>query len=208
MPRFTGGLAGYFGYDTVRYIEPRLARTQKPDVIGTPDILLMLTEQLAVIDNLSGKLTFIVYADPAQADAYRNALQRLDALQRALRQPVQIPDAPQMRRYEAKSEFGEAAFKAAVERSKQYIFDGDIMQVVLSQRMSQPFPASPLSLYRALRSINPSPYMFYYDMGDHHVVGSSPEISGASGRRHRHRAPHRRHAPARQDTAEGCRTGG
>jgi anthranilate synthase component 1 len=176
LPRFTGGLAGYFGYDTVRYIEPRLDKIAKKDVIGTPDILLMLTEQLAVIDNLSGKLTFIVYADPAHADAYRSALQRLDALQRALRQPVQIPDAPQMRRYEAKSEFGEAAFKAAVEKSKQYIFDGDIMQVVVSQRMSQPFPASPLSLYRALRSINPSPYMFYYDMGDHHVVGSSPEI--------------------------------
>ncbi|HAF43951.1 MAG: anthranilate synthase component I [Sideroxydans sp. GWF2_59_14] len=176
LPRFTGGLAGYFGYDTVRYIEPRLAKTEKKDVIGTPDILLMLTEQLAVIDNLSGKLTFIVYADPSHTDAYRNALQRLDDLQRALRQPVQIPDAPQTRRHEAKSEFGEAAFKAAVERSKQYIFDGDIMQVVLSQRMSQPFPASPLSLYRALRSINPSPYMFYYDMGDHHVVGSSPEI--------------------------------
>jgi len=176
LPRFTGGLAGYFGYDTVRYIEPRLAKTAKKDTLGTPDILLMLTEQLAVIDNLSGKLTFIVYADPAHADAYRNALQRLEALQRALRQPVQIPEAPQLRRYEAKSEFGEAAFKAAVERSKQYIFDGDIMQVVLSQRMAQPFPASPLSLYRALRSINPSPYMFYYDMGDHHVVGSSPEI--------------------------------
>ncbi len=176
LPRFTGGLAGYFGYDTVRYIEHKLASTQKPDVLGTPDILLMLTEQLAVVDNLSGKLTFIVYADPAHADAYRSALQRLDDLQRALRQPVQIPDAPQMRRYEAKSEFGEAAFKAAVERSKRYIFDGDIMQVVLSQRMSQHFPASPLSLYRALRSINPSPYLFYYDMGDHHVVGSSPEI--------------------------------
>ena len=182
LPRFTGGLAGYFGYDTVRYIEPRLDPehnpkiTAKKDVIGTPDILLMLTEQLAVVDNLSGKLTFIVYADPAHADAYRTALQRLHELQRSLRQPVQIPDAPQMRRHEAKSEFGEAAFKTAVERSKQYIFDGDIMQVVLSQRMSQPFPASPLSLYRALRSINPSPYMFYYDMGDHHVVGSSPEI--------------------------------
>jgi anthranilate synthase component 1 len=176
LPRFTGGLAGYFGYDTVRYIEPRLANVVKKDVLGTPDILLMLTEQLAVIDNLSGKLTFIVYADPAHADAYRSALQRLHELQRSLRQPVQIPDAPQMRRHEAKSEFGEAAFKAAVEKSKQYIFDGDIMQVVLSQRMSQPFPASPLSLYRALRSINPSPYMFYYDMDDHHVVGSSPEI--------------------------------
>jgi anthranilate synthase component 1 len=176
LPRFTGGLAGYFGYDTVRYIEPRLAAVQKPDVIGTPDILLMLTEQLAVVDNLSGKLTFIVYADPSQKNAYRQASQRLDALQRTLRQPVKIPDAPQLRGYEAESEFGEEAFKAAVEKAKRYIFEGDIMQVVLAQRMVQPFPASPLSLYRALRSVNPSPYMFYYDMGDHHVVGASPEI--------------------------------
>ncbi len=176
LPRFTGGLAGYFGYDTVRYIEPRLASTAKKDVIGTPDILLMLTEQLAVVDNLSGTLTFIVYADPAQDDAYALARERLRELIGMLRLPVEIPHAPPAPRVEAKSEFGEAAFKAAVEKSRQYIFDGDIMQVVLSQRMAQPFPASPLSLYRALRSINPSPYMFYYDMGDHHVVGSSPEI--------------------------------
>jgi anthranilate synthase component 1 len=176
LPRFTGGLAGYFGYDTVRYIEPRLAHTQKPDVLGTPDILLMLTEQLAVIDNLSGKLTFIVYADPAQDRAYANARTQLSALIARLRQPAVIPAAPAMPRTEAASEFGEAAFKAAVEKSKRYIFDGDIMQVVLAQRMSQPFAASPLSLYRALRSVNPSPYMFYYDMGDHHVVGASPEI--------------------------------
>jgi len=176
LPRFTGGLAGYFGYDTVRYIEPRLAATQKKDVIGTPDILLMLTEQLAVVDNLSGKLTFIVYADPAQADAYALASERLRELIGLTRMPVEIPYAPPSQRVEAKSEFGEAAFKAAVEKAKRYIFDGDIMQVVLSQRMSQPFAASPLSLYRALRSVNPSPYMFYYDMGDHHVVGSSPEI--------------------------------
>lgn len=176
LPRFTGGLAGYFGYDTVRYIEPRLANTQKKDVLGTPDILLMLTEQLAVVDNLSGKLTFIVYADPAQADAYKHTLQRLDALQRALRQPVKIPESPSFPKHEAHSEFGEEAFKAAVEKAKRYIFDGDIMQVVLAQRMAQPFPGSPLSLYRALRSVNPSPYMFYYDMGDHHVVGASPEI--------------------------------
>jgi anthranilate synthase component 1 len=176
LPRFTGGLAGYFGYDTVRYIEPRLANTIKPDTLGTPDILLMLTEQLAVIDNLSGKLTFIVYADPAQDDAYPLARERLRELVGLLRRPIDIPFAPAVPHQEAQSEFGEAAFKAAVEKSKQYIFDGDIMQVVLSQRMAQPFPASPLSLYRALRSINPSPYMFYYDMGDHHVVGSSPEI--------------------------------
>jgi anthranilate synthase component 1 len=176
LPRFTGGLAGYFGYDTVRYIEPRLAQTQKKDVLGTPDILLMLTEQLAVVDNLSGTLTFVVYADPAQPDAYQHALKQLDALQRALRQPVKIPEAPSFPKHAAHSEFGEEAFKAAVEKAKRYIFDGDIMQVVLSQRMAQPFPGSPLSLYRALRSVNPSPYMFYYDMGDHHVVGSSPEI--------------------------------
>ncbi len=176
LPRYTGGLAGYFGYDTVRYIEPRLAKISKPDVLGTPDILLMLTEQLAVIDNLSGKLTFIVYADPAEDDAYALARERLRELISMMRLPVEIPYAPPAPAVEATSEFGEEAFKAAVERAKQYIYDGDIMQVVLAQRMSQPFPASPLSLYRALRSVNPSPYMFYYDMGDHHVVGSSPEI--------------------------------
>lgn len=176
LPRFTGGLAGYFGYDTVRYIERRLAATQKKDVLGTPDVLLLLTEELAVIDNLSAKLSFIVYADPAQPDAYAKAQERLAGLVRSLRQPAAIPKAPAMPAAVASSEFGEDGFKAAVEKAKRYIFDGDIMQVVLSQRMSQDFPAPPLSLYRALRSLNPSPYMFYYDMGDHHVVGSSPEI--------------------------------
>ncbi len=176
LPRFCGGLAGYFGYDTIRYIEPRLSATNKPDTIGTPDILLMLTEQLAVVDNLSGKLTFIVYANPDQADAYALAKHRLNELTARLRLSVDIPHAPPMHGGEARSEFGEAAFKSAVVKAKQYIFDGDIMQVVLSQRMAQAFPASPLSLYRALRSVNPSPYMFYYDMDDHHVVGASPEI--------------------------------
>ena len=176
LPRFCGGLAGYFGYETIRYIESRLSSKQKPDVIGTPDILLMLTEQLAVVDNLTGKLTLIVYANPEKADAYALAKQRLDELAARLRRSVDIPHAPAMHGGEAKSEFGEAAFKDAVVKAKQYIYDGDIMQVVLAQRMSQPFPASPLSLYRALRSVNPSPYMFYYDMGDHHVVGASPEI--------------------------------
>jgi anthranilate synthase component 1 len=176
LPRFTGGLAGYFGYDTVRYIEYRLANTRKPDVLNTPDVLLLLTEELAVVDNLSGKLSFIVYADPAQPGAYQQARTRLRELMQSLRQSVAIPDALPMQPVTAQSEFGEANFKAAVEKAKRYIFNGDIMQVVLSQRMSQPFYASPLSLYRALRSLNPSPYMFYYDMGDHHIVGSSPEI--------------------------------
>lgn len=176
LPRFTGGLAGYFGYDTVRYIERRLADKVKADAIQVPDVLLMVSEELAVVDNLSGKLYFIVYADPADKSAYQKAHGRLADLIQRLRKSVSIPEAQSMPPAQAKSEFGESEFKVAVEKAKRYIFDGDIMQVVLSQRMSQPFSAPPLSLYRALRSLNPSPYMFYYDMGDHHVVGASPEI--------------------------------
>ncbi|OIQ96885.1 anthranilate synthase component 1 [mine drainage metagenome] len=176
LPRFTGGLAGYFGYETVRYIERRLANTTKPDVVEVPDVLLMVSEELAVVDNLSGKLYFIVYANPVEANAYESAHLRLCELVKKLRKTVAIPESLPTEKTEASSEFGEENFKAAVKRAQQYILDGDIMQVVLSQRMSQPFSAPPLSLYRALRSVNPSPYMFYYDMGDHHVVGASPEI--------------------------------
>jgi anthranilate synthase component 1 len=176
LPRFTGGLAGYFGYETVRYIEKRLAGVQKDDAINVPDVLLTLSTEIAVVDNLSGKLYFIVYADPAEPNAYQNAYDRLSELLVMLRKTVAIPQAVPSEKSVASSEFGEANFKAAVKRAQQYILDGDIMQVVLSQRMAQKFTAPPLSLYRALRSLNPSPYMFYYDMGDHHVVGASPEI--------------------------------
>lgn len=176
LPRFTGGLAGYFGYETVRYIEKRLAGVQKDDAIKVPDVLLTLSTEIAVVDNLSGKLYFIVYADPAEPNAYQNAYDRLSELLVMLRKTVAIPQAQASEKSLASSEFGEANFKDAVKRAQQYILDGDIMQVVLSQRMAQKFTAPPLSLYRALRSLNPSPYMFYYDMGDHHVVGASPEI--------------------------------
>lgn len=176
LPRFTGGLAGYFGYETVRYIEKRLAGVQKPDAINVPDVLLMVSEEIAVVDNLSSKLYFIVYANTAQANAYKTALNRLNDLAKMLRKNAAIPESSPSEASVATSEFGEDNFKAAVKKAQQYILDGDIMQVVLSQRMSQKFTAPPLSLYRALRSLNPSPYMFYYDMGDHHVVGASPEI--------------------------------
>lgn len=176
LPRFTGGLAGYFGYETIQYIEKRLAKTNKPDALGVPDVLLMVSEEIAVVDNLSGKLYFIVYADPSHTNAYANARNRLDALLAKLRTTVAIPESLPMPKSQAVSEFGEENFKAAVIKAQRYILEGDIMQVVLSQRMSQDFDAPPLSLYRALRSLNPSPYMFYYDMGDHHVVGASPEI--------------------------------
>lgn len=176
LPRFTGGLAGYFGYETIRYIEKRLAGSQKPDVVGTPDILLMVSEEIAVVDNLSGKLYFIVYANPEDDNAYHTASQRIQVLMQQLRQTVKIPESLQTETTEAKSEFGEENFKKVVKKAQDYILEGDIMQVVLSQRLSQDFTGAPLSLYRALRSLNPSPYMFYYDMGDHHVVGASPEI--------------------------------
>jgi anthranilate synthase component 1 len=176
LPRFCGGLVGCFGYDTVRYIEPKLAKAQKPDELGTPDILLLLSEEIAVVDNLSGKLTLVVYAEPGVPGAFKRAQARLKELLARLREPVAIPAERPATPQAAASSFGEEAFKQAVARAKQYIVDGDIMQVVLSQRMSKPYAATPLALYRALRTLNPSPYMFYFDFEDFHVVGASPEI--------------------------------
>ncbi|MEQ1816408.1 MAG: anthranilate synthase component I [Nitrosomonas sp.] len=174
--RFCGGLAGYFSYDTVRYIEHRLAGHAKPDTLNTPDVLLLLSEELAVVDNLSGKLYLIVYVNPENENAYQFGGNRLKTLLAKLRQSITIPTEQSVTSGAAISEFPEADFKAAVERAKRYIYDGDIMQVVLSQRTSKPFNASPLSLYRALRSLNPSPYMFFYHLDDFHIVGASPEI--------------------------------
>ncbi len=179
LPRFCGGLAGIFGYDTVRHIERRLADTAPPVAPGlasVPDVLLLLTEELAVVDNLAGKISLIVYADPDEPDAYATANERLQALRRTLRQPATIPLQTAGDVTQAESEFGAEGFQAAVARAKSYIAAGDAMQVVLSQRIRRPFTSSPLSLYRALRSLNPSPYMFYYNLDDFHVVGASPEI--------------------------------
>jgi anthranilate synthase component 1 len=176
LPRFAGGLVGYFGYETVRYVEKRVAECDKPDAIGAPDILLMLSDRLAVVDNLSGKLYLVVYADPRGEGAYAEAQMQLSVLLQALRQPITMPAEMPAQPVAAQSEFSEDAFIEAVERAKRYVYDGDIMQVVLSQRLSHPYPASPLALYRALRALNPSPYMFYYDLGGFHVVGASPEI--------------------------------
>jgi anthranilate synthase component I len=177
LPRFLGGLVGYFGYETIAYIEKKLANTQKPDEIGAPDIQLLLSEELVVVDNLSGKLFLVVYANTELNNAYQQATDRIHTLRMALREPAKIPlQGPAPSVSQMTSGFGEDAFKAAVLKAKDYIIDGDIMQVVLSQRMSLPFAESPISLYRALRSLNPSPYMFFYHFGDFHIVGASPEI--------------------------------
>ncbi|MBK7899339.1 MAG: anthranilate synthase component I [Azonexus sp.] len=176
LPRFCGGLVGCFGYDTVRYVEKRLCHGQTAGDLGTPDIVLLLSEEIAVVDNLSGKLTLVVYAEPGVPGAYDRARARLKTLVARLREPVAIPQEGPRSSAPAVSGFGEEAFKAAVRRAKDYITEGDIMQVVLSQRMAKPCTASPLALYRSLRSLNPSPYMFYFDFDDFHVVGASPEI--------------------------------
>ncbi|MDF9391171.1 MULTISPECIES: anthranilate synthase component I [Methylococcus] len=179
LPRFTGGLVGYFGYETMAYIEPRLAKT-KPDPIGSPDILLMVSEEVLVFDNLTGKLLVIVHADPNEAGAYGKAQARLDELVGELRSR-RIPPAPPrpprtVDEADFVSGFTQEGFEDAVRRVKEYIVEGDVMQVVLSQRLSIPYAASPLDLYRALRCLNPSPYMYQLNLGDFHVVGSSPEI--------------------------------
>ncbi len=176
LPRFCGGLAGYFGYDTVRHIEKKLVHSCPPDTLGCPDILLLQCEELAVIDNLSGKLYLIVYADPAQPQAYAKAQARLAALRARLGTSVQAPPIKPSQVHEVGREFAKDDYIAAVERAKELIAAGDFMQVQVGQRLHKRYTESPLSLYRALRSLNPSPYMYYYHFGDFHVVGASPEI--------------------------------
>ncbi len=176
LPRFCGGLAGYFGYDTVRYIEKKLVASCPPDTLGCPDILLLQCEELAVIDNLSGKLYLIVYADPGQPEAYSNAKKRLRDLKEQLKYSVSAPIVKPTQGYPAEREFAKADYIAAVLRAKGMIEAGDFMQVQVGQRIKKRYTESPLSLYRALRSLNPSPYMYYYHFGDFHVVGASPEI--------------------------------
>ncbi|WP_334188558.1 anthranilate synthase component I [Noviherbaspirillum sp.] len=176
MPRFCGGLAGYFGYDAVRHIEKRLAHTAPKDDLGLPDIQLLVTEELAVIDNLSGKLYLIVYADPSQPEAFSKARQRLKDLRAMLRRAVDAPVTSASVRTDSIREFGKEAYLQAVARAKEYIMAGDLMQVQIGQRIKKPYVDSPLSLYRALRSLNPSPYMYFYNFGDMQIVGASPEI--------------------------------
>jgi anthranilate synthase component 1 len=176
LPRFCGGLAGYFGYETVRCIEPKLADVVKPGGLGTPDILLLLTEEVAVIDNLSGRLYLIVWADPARADAYFQAKRRLAELADQLRYSVAAPNVKRGPSHPVEREFASGAFMGAVERAKEYIAAGDCMQVVIGQRLKKRYTESPLSLYRALRSLNPSPYMYFYDLGEFQIIGASPEI--------------------------------
>jgi anthranilate synthase component 1 len=180
LPGFTGGLVGWFGFECIEYIEPRLRANPKPDELGTPDILLMLSDELAVFDNLKGRLYLIVHADPRQPQALARANRRLDSLVHRLRHggapypetlvPAAIDES------DFRSSFTREQYHAVVRKAQEYILAGDIFQVVPSQRLSVPFHARPVDVYRALRALNPSPYMYFLDTGGTQVVGSSPEI--------------------------------
>ncbi len=201
LPRFAGGLAGYFGYDVARHIEPRLVPGAKAvpedDAFDLPDLLLLLTEELVVVDNLAGKIYLIVYADPTKPEAHGRAKSRLRELRERLRRPVDVPYSQPSMRTDAHRGFAKADYLAAVEAAKELIVAGDMMQVQVGQRIVMPFRDAPLTLYRALRSLNPSPYMYFYNFGDFHVVGASPEILVRQEQRPR---------PAGDDRAEGSDT--
>ncbi len=175
LPRFCGGLAGYFGYDTVRLFERRLTR-MPPDDLGLPDIQLLLTEELAVVDNLSGRVYLIVYADPGAPEGYQRGRARLRELKARLLRHVEPPHTRASVRRPEQRDFAKVDYLKAVARAKEYIVAGDVFQVQIGQRIRKQFADSPLSLYRALRTLNPSPYMYYYDFGDTQIVGASPEI--------------------------------
>lgn len=187
LPRFDGGLVGFFGYDSVRYVEPRVADSAPEDTVNTPDILLMLSEALVVFDNLRGKASVVVYADPTEGNALVKANQRLDHLTVEFERSVAFrpePSGLDVNEEDFVSSFGQEAFESAVERIRDYIVAGDVMQVVLAQRMSIPFQGEPVNVYRALRQLNPSPYMVFMNLGDCHIVSASPEILARVEDRH------------------------
>lgn len=180
LPRFNGGLVGYFAYDTVRYVEKRIAGSAPPDTVGTPDIVLMLSEEVVIFDNLRGLISILVYADPGRKDAWDNAQNRLDALSKRLSDPLDFDSRAggqkPVEESDFVSSFGQQGFESAVCRIKDYILDGDVMQVVLAQRMQVPYQGEAINVYRALRRLNPSPYMVFMDLDEFHIVSASPEI--------------------------------
>lgn len=181
MPLFSGGLVGYFGYETIHYIEPKVAHTAKPDLIGSPDILLMVSTDVLIFDNISNELMIITHVDPSDSDSYQKGQAQLDSLvdklgKTTIGRHLSSADALPTKESDFKSGFTQEGFQQAVQTVKDFIVEGDVMQVVLSQRMTIPYKAPAINLYRALRSLNPSPYMYHLNLDDTFVVGSSPEI--------------------------------
>jgi anthranilate synthase component 1 len=181
LPRFFGGLVGYLGYDMVRFIED--IPDTKPDPIGMPDLYMMLTDTMLVFDSLTQKIKVVSSVhieDGNAAHAYDEAVRKIEDVIARLRRPLENTDMERARREGGREFFSlfgpREEFEAAVERAKEYVRSGDVVQVVLSQRFERESAVRPFNVYRALRTINPSPYMFYLNLGDAAIVGSSPEI--------------------------------
>jgi len=178
LPRFHGGMVGYLSYEVVRHFERLPCPDQDPQ--GLPESVLMLADTLLVFDHIAHKIKVVshVHLDGDVETAYREAICKIDDLVDRLEQPIHskaIKNAPQ-NKSEVSSNFSPAEFEAIISQAKEYIYAGDIIQAVLSQRLARPTDANPFGIYRALRSVNPSPYMYYLHLGDFYIVGASPEL--------------------------------
>ena len=180
LPKFTGGLVGFFGYDIVRYVEPTLKSGRKPSDMDVPDLCLMVSDEVVVFDNLSGRLFIVVYVDITRGEDWSYGVERLEALTEELRAPVQSRPAlslhQEARESKFESMFGRKGYEDAVRKCREYVLTGDVFQVVISQRLSAKYRGDPIDLYRALRTLNPSPYMYYLNFDSYQIVGTSPEI--------------------------------
>ncbi len=181
LPRFHGGMVGYLGYDAVHYFEPRVPLARR-DTLRLPESVFMLTDTLLVFDHLQHKIRVVSHAhlDDGVEQAYARATERIEEIIERLSQPLaarhpsttaSVGTAPQVA-----SNMTQEEHEAIVLRAKQYIEAGDCIQVVLSQRLSRPTKVAPFDLYRSLRAINPSPYMYFLQLDDFHVIGASPEM--------------------------------
>lgn len=183
LPPFSGGAVGYMGYDTVRFIE-KISDKNK-DVLGIPESLFIFTDTLLIFDHLKKKIKVIsnVHLDAFKSHeaAYENAVQKIENQIRRLRSTsvqshFELGSGSRSGEKKYQSNFTETGFKAVVKKAKEHIKKGDIFQVVLSQALRMPVKSEPFNIYRSLRSINPSPYMFYFNFGDFNIAGSSPEV--------------------------------
>ena len=177
LPDFNGGLVGYFGYEIIKFIEPKLKNIKKKDELNVPDILLMVSNDLLVVDNLTSKVHIITHINP-EKESFEAGLSKLNIIEKNIRELFNF-DSTSTEKIESEdfvSSFGKENFVNAVEKVQKYITAGDVMQVVPSQRLSCSFKSDPIELYRQLRILNPSPYMYFLNLDGFAIVGSSPEI--------------------------------
>ncbi len=182
LPPFSGGMVGYLSYDAVRQFEPTLGDSP-PDTLGVPDALFMLADTLLVFDHRLRRVQIIANAfieeHASPEEAYLAAIGRIHSLVEILNRPLHVPalnGLAQITEHPADSNTTQAEYEQMVRDGKEFIKAGDIFQFVPSQRFTVPFDQSPVDLYRALRHVNPSPYMFVLEMDDFALVGSSPEV--------------------------------